>query len=234
VCESVCNEVRELGAEAVGVHGDLTKVGVIEELVESAMRAFSGIDIIVNNAGYTWDGVIHKTTEQQWQAMLDIHCTVPFKLIQAAGHHMRALAKGEMEKEGRARPRVILNISSTSGVHGNAGQANYATAKSGILGLTKSVAKEWGRYNIRCNAIAFGFIKTRLTGDNSSGESIDVGASKVKLGLPAKLQKTFSMIVPLQRFGEPEEAAGAILMLASPFSSYVNGHCLEVAGGAFV
>ena len=184
--------------------------------------------------GYTWDGVIHKTTEQQWQAMLDIHCTVPFKVIQAAGHHMRSMAKKEIQESGKAKPRVILNISSTTGVHGNAGQANYATAKSGIIGLTKSVAKEWGQYNIRCNAIAFGFIKTRLTGDSKSGESLTVGKDKVKLGIPTHILERFTMLVPLQRFGEPEEAAGAILMLASPFSSYINGHVLEVAGGAFV
>ena len=179
--------------------------------------------------------MIHKTSEQQWQAMLDIHCTVPFKIIQAAGHHMRSLAKSEMKSTGGpAKPRVILNISSTSGVHGNAGQANYATAKSGILGLTKAVAKEWGQYNIRCNAVAFGFIKTRLTGDNKAGEAMTVGKEKVKLGLPTKIVDAFTNIVPLRRFGEPEEAAGALLMLASPFSSYINGHVLEVAGGAFV
>jgi len=173
-------------------------------------------------------------TDQQWQAMMDIHCTVPFKLIQAAGSHMRATAKAEIKKCGKAKPRVILNISSTTGVHGNAGQANYATAKSGIIGLTKTVAKEWGQFNIRCNAIAFGFIKTRLTGDSASGEAIKVGDEKVKLGIPGNISSHFTMMVPLGRFGEPEEAAGTILMLASPFCTYVNGHVLEVAGGAFV
>lgn len=166
--------------------------------------------------------------------MIDIHCTVPFKLIQAAGQHMRAMAKEEIKSTGKAKPRVVLNISSTTGVHGNSGQANYATAKSGIIGLTKTVAKEWGQYNIRCNAIAFGFIKTRLTGDSKSGEAIKVGDKTVKLGIPGHIVDNFTMLVPLQRFGEPEEAAGTILMLASPFCSYVNGHVLEVAGGAFV
>jgi len=166
--------------------------------------------------------------------MLEIHCTVPFKLIQAAGEHMRAMAKAEIKETGKARPRVVLNISSTTGVHGNSGQANYATAKSGIIGLTKTVAKEWGKFNIRCNAIAFGFIKTRLTGDSKNGESMKVGAKDVKLGIPGHIVGQFTKIVPLGRFGEPEEAAGTILMLASPFCSYVNGHVLEVAGGAFV
>ena len=178
--------------------------------------------------------MIHKTTEQQWQAMLEIHCTVPFRLIQEAGKHMRAAAKEEISKTGKAKPRVVLNISSTTGVHGNAGQANYATAQSGIMGLTKTVAKEWGQYNIRCNAIAFGFIKTRLTGDSKSGEAMKVGGKDVKLGIPGHIVGMFEKLVPLGRFGEPEEAAGTILMLASPFCSYVNGHVLEVAGGAFV
>ena len=147
---------------------------------------------------------------------------------------MREAAKQEIEKTGKAKPRVILNISSTTGVHGNAGQANYATAKSGIIGLTKTVAKEWGRFNIRCNAIAFGFIKTRLTGSKDSGEHLIVGKSKVNLGIPGGLSDPYAMLVPMQRFGEPHEAAGAILILASPYASYINGHVLEVAGGAFV
>ena len=198
------------------------------------LSSFAFVAPSQTHRGYTWDTVIHKTTEKQWNAMLDIHCTVPFRLIQIAGGRMRAFAKKELETSGAAKPRVIINISSTTGVHGNAGQANYATAKAGILGLTKTVAKEWGQFNIRCNAIAFGFIKTRLTASKDDSAAAKIGDHEVKLGVPAQMAAALAQLVPLQRLGEPFEAAGAILMLASPFASYVNGHVLEVAGGAFV
>lgn len=234
--EAVAQAIHAAGGRAAAVAGDVTAAGFAERLVDEAVRAFGGIHIVVNNAGFTWDGVIHKMSDQQWAAMLAVHCTAPFKLIQAATPHMRDAAKHEMESQGAAQPRSIINISSTSGTHGNAGQANYATAKAGVVGLTKAVAKEWGPFNIRCNAIAYGLIDTRLTRPKESGESIQVGGHQVPLGIPAAdtYWQAVKAAIPLRRVGSAEDAAGAILMLAGPWSSYMTGQVLEVNGGAYM
>ena len=190
--------------------------------------------------GYTWDGMAHKLKQEQWDAMLAVHCTAPFRLIQAAAPYMRDAAKKEKEASpggsGAARPRSILNGSSTSGTHGNAGQANYATAKAGVVGLTKTIAKEWGTFNVRCNALAFGFIATRLTGEKGAA-TIAVGGKEVALGIPggeAAADAAAEMMIPLGRVGTPEEGAGAMLMLCSPYAGFVSGQTLEVTGGAFI
>jgi len=145
---------------------------------------------------------------------------------------MRDPAKAEIESGKKPENRVIINISSTSGLHGNAGQINYSTAKMGIIGLTKTVAKEWGSFGIRCNAVAFGMIETRLTKPKDDGQFIEVEGKKVALGIPGQAIKGDLPFVPLRRAGQPEEAAGGILFLASPYSSYITGHTLEVTGGA--
>ena len=191
-----------------------------------------------SETGYTWDGMAHKLRPEQWDAMLAVHCTAPFRLIQAAAPYMRDAAKREKEAspDGRPRPRSIINVSSTSGTHGNAGQANYATAKAGVVGLTKTIAKEWGMFNVRCNALAFGFIATRLTGDKGAA-SITVKGKTVALGIPggeAAADAAAEMMIPLGRVGTPEEAAGAMLMLCSPYAGFVSGQTLEVTGGAFI
>ncbi|GLC37019.1 hypothetical protein PLESTB_001401000 [Pleodorina starrii] len=232
----VAGAIQEAGGRAVAVAGDVTAPDFAERAVAEAVRAFGGLHILVNNAGYTWDGVIHKITPEQWDAMLEVHCTAPFRLIQAAAPAMRDAAKLEMERNGAAKPRVILNISSTSGTHGNAGQANYATAKAGVVGLTKAVAKEWGPFNVRCNAIAFGLIDTRLTRSKEGGESIKVGGKEVQLGIPSadSYWSAIKSHIPLRRVGSAEEAAGAVLALVSPLTSYVTGQVLEVNGGSYM
>ncbi|KAG2497550.1 hypothetical protein HYH03_004297 [Edaphochlamys debaryana] len=232
----VAEAIVEGGGRAAALAGDVTAAGFAEAAVAEAVRAFGGLHVIVNNAGYTWDGVIHKITPDQWAAMLDVHCTAPFRLIQAAAPVMRDAAKAEMDRDGRAQPRSIINISSTSGTHGNAGQANYATAKAGVVGLTKAVAKEWGPFNIRCNAIAFGLIDTRLTRPKEGGESIQVGGKTVPLGIPSadSYWSAAKQFIPLRRVGSAEEAAGAVVALASPLTAYVTGQVLEVNGGSFM
>ncbi|EFJ48538.1 hypothetical protein VOLCADRAFT_60269 [Volvox carteri f. nagariensis] len=234
--QMVAGAIQEAGGRAVPLAGDVTAPDFPERAVSEALRAFGGLHILVNNAGYTWDGVIHKITPEQWAAMLEVHCTAPFRMIQAAAVAMRDAAKMELERSGVAKPRCIINISSTTGTHGNAGQANYATAKAGVVGLTKSVAKEWGPFNVRCNAIAFGLIDTRLTRAKEGGESILVGGKEVKLGIPSAdgYWSAVKSLIPLRRVGSADEAAGAILMLASPYSSYVTGQVLEVNGGSFM
>jgi 3-oxoacyl-[acyl-carrier protein] reductase len=164
--------------------------------------------------------------------MLEVHASAPFRIIRAAVPFMREAAKQEMTDGGTPEPRCIINVSSTSGLHGNAGQANYATAKMGVVGLTKTVAKEWGPFGIRCNAVAFGFIETRLTHSKEKGESITVGAEQVALGIPDHLRQMATMMIPLGRAGTPDEAAGGIALLASPLAAYITGHTLEVTGGA--
>jgi len=218
------------GGSAISFPGDVTDPAYPDRILAHTVKVFGKINIIVNNAGYTWDGMLHKMTDKQWNAMLDVHNTAPFRMIRAAAPYMREQAKTEKEKGIPQQPRAIVNVSSTSGLHGNVGQANYSTAKLGIVGLTKTVAKEWGPFGIRCNAIAFGLIDTRLTREKSDS-FIEVDGSKVALGIPSSGARDLRTI-PLQRTGTPTDAARGILFLSSPLSSYVNGHCLEVTGGA--
>ena len=223
----------EIDGETAVFAGDLTEPGVPDELVAAAVEAFGEVDIIVNNAGYTWDGVIHRMTDEQFQAMLDIHTIVPFRVIRAIAPHWREAAKAE-RNEGVERFRKIVNISSISGTMGNAGQVNYSSAKAGVVGLTKTLAKEWGGFKINCNAVAFGFIETRLTQAKEKGETLEVGdGEQVELGIPEQMRAMASAIIPLGRPAQPEEAAAPVLFLSSELSNYVHGQCLNVTGGMF-
>jgi 3-oxoacyl-[acyl-carrier protein] reductase len=222
----------EIAGDTVSFAGDLTKDGVPDKLVETAVEAFGGLDIVVNNAGYTWDGPIHKMSDEQFQAMIDIHNVVPFRVLRAAAPHMREPAKKERE-EGREVFRKVVNISSVSGTMGNAGQANYSSGKSGVVGLTKTLAKEWGQFKINVNAVAFGFIETRLTAAKESSESVEVDGKQVQLGIPEQLRQMATMLIPMGRPGTPEEAAGGVFFLCSPWSNYVHGQVLNVTGGQF-
>jgi 3-oxoacyl-[acyl-carrier protein] reductase len=222
----------EIAGETVAFAGDLTADGVPDKLVETAVEAFGGLDIVVNNAGYTWDGPIHKMSDEQFQAMLDIHNVVPFKVLRAAAPHMREPAKQEKE-EGREVFRKVVNVSSVSGTMGNAGQANYSSGKSGVVGLTKTLAKEWGQFKINVNAVAFGFIETRLTAAKENAETIHAAGKDIQLGIPEQLRQMGTMLIPLGRPGTPEEAAGGVFFLCSPWSNFVHGQVLNVTGGQF-
>ncbi len=223
----------EIDGETAVFAGDLTEPGVPDELVAKAVEAFGEVDIIVNNAGYTWDGVVHRMTDEQFQAMLDIHTIVPFRVVRAIAPHWREAAKAE-RAEGVERFRKIVNISSISGTMGNAGQVNYSAAKAGVVGFTKTLAKEWGSFKINCNAVAFGFIETRLTQAKEKGETLEVGdGEQVELGIPEQMRAMASAIIPLGRPAQPEEAAAPVLFLSSGLSNYVHGQCLNVTGGQF-
>jgi 3-oxoacyl-[acyl-carrier protein] reductase len=177
--------------------------------------------------------MVHRMSDEQWQAIIDVHVTAPFRMIRAAAEFMRDAAKQELAEGGRKEPRCIVNVSSTSGLHGNIGQANYAAGKMGIIGLTKTIAKEWGQFGIRCNTVAFGFIDTRLTQPKEQGETIEVGDREIALGIPQKLLRAERLaMIPLGHAATPEEAAGGIILMASPFAAYITGHTLEVTGGA--
>ena len=222
----------EIAGETAVYGGDLTASGAPEALVQTAIDAWGKIDILVNNAGYTLDGPVHKLSDDWWEKMLDIHLTVPFRVIRAAAPHLREPAKKERE-EGVEVFRKIVNVSSTSGTFGNAGQANYSAGKAGVVGLTKTVAKEWGQFKINCNAVAFGFIDTRLTQSKVEDNTMEIDGEKVQLGIPDQLRGMANMLIPLGRPGTPEEAAGGVFFLCSPWSDYVHGQTLNVTGGKF-
>jgi 3-oxoacyl-[acyl-carrier protein] reductase len=223
----------EIEGETAVFAGDLTKPGVPDELVAKAIEAFGSVDIVVNNAGYTWDGVVHRMTDEQFQAMLDIHTIVPFRVVRAIAPHWRDAAKAE-KAEGREVFRKLVNVSSISGTMGNAGQVNYSAAKAGVVGMTKTLAKEWGQFKINCNAVAFGFVETRLTQAKEKGEQIETSSGeKVDLGIPEQMRSMAAMIIPFGRPAQPEEAAGPVLFLCSGLADYVHGQTLNVTGGQF-
>jgi 3-oxoacyl-[acyl-carrier protein] reductase len=229
VAEQTAGEIQ---GETVVYAGDLTKEGAADQLVGTAIEAWGQIDIIVNNAGYTIDAPVHKMSDEHFQKMLDIHTIVPFRVIRAAAPHLREPAKKERE-EGREVFRKIVNVSSISGTMGNAGQANYSAGKSGVVGLTKTLAKEWGQFKINVNAVAFGYIETRLTASKDESNTMEIGGEKVQLGIPDQLRGMAAMLIPLGRPGTPEEAAGGVFFLCSPWSNYVHGQVLNITGGQF-
>jgi 3-oxoacyl-[acyl-carrier protein] reductase len=222
----------EIAGETTVYAGDLTKPSAPDELVQTAMDAWGKIDIIVNNAGYTMDGPLHKLTDEAFQRMLDIHTIVPFRVIRAAAPFLREPAKQERE-EGREVFRKIVNVSSISGTMGNAGQANYSAGKSGVVGLTKTLAKEWGQFKINVNAVAFGWIETRLTASKDSENTMEIGGEKVQLGIPDQMRSMASRVIPIGRPGSAEEAAGGVFYLCSPWSNFVHGQVLNITGGQF-
>jgi 3-oxoacyl-[acyl-carrier protein] reductase len=231
--EIAAQAAGEISGQTVSVAGDLTKPGACDEVVQKTVDAFGKVDILVNNAGYTWDGVVHNMTDDQFQAMLDIHTIVPFRMIRACAPYMREPAKAE-RNEGKEVFRKIVNITSISGTMGNSGQANYSSGKAGVVGLTKTVAKEWGPFKVNVNAIAFGFVETRLTQAKEKGETLTAaGGEEVSLGIPEQMRQLASAIIPLGRAAQPEEAAQPVLFLASPLSNYVHGQIINVTGGQF-
>jgi len=225
--------IDQAGGEAKAMPGDLTAPDFPDKLVKATLAGFGSLDIIVNNAGYTWDSVIQKTTDEQFQAMLDIHVTAPFRLLRAAAAWIRETAKKE-SAENRRVMRKVVNITSISGIDGIAGQSGYGSGKAAIIGLTKVLAKEWGRYNVNVNAVGFGFIDTRLTQAWTETSEIDVQGRKIKVGVPEAARERLAEQCPLGRFGTAEEAAGPVLFFCSPLSDYVTGEVLLCSGGSRV
>ncbi len=230
--EAVVREITTMGGRAVACVGSVTEADFGTRFVGTALQTFGGLDIIVNNAGYTWDNVIQKMTDDQWSAIMDVHVTAPFRILRAAADYFRETSKQEAE-QGREVFRKVVNISSVSGVIGNAGQANYSAGKAAINGLTKALAKEWGRYKVNVNSVAFGLIKTRLT-EAVAGEghaTIDIAGNEIKVGVNPQLMKNIEATIPLGRGGTPAEAAGSVYLLCIPESNYITGQVLVVGGG---
>jgi 3-oxoacyl-[acyl-carrier protein] reductase len=213
------------------VMGDLTDPSTPQAVVDATLAAFGSIDIIVNNAGYSWDNVIQKTTDEQFQAMLEIHIVTPFRILRAASTYIRETAKKEMANSQRVMSKVV-NITSIAGTDGNPGQAGYSSGKAGVIGLTKTLAKEWGRYNVNVNAVGFGLIGTRLVQPiDAIGASMEMHGHHIRLGVQPTLLDSVKSACPLGRLGTPEEAAGAVLFFCSPLSDYVTGEVLICGGG---
>jgi 3-oxoacyl-[acyl-carrier protein] reductase len=220
----------EIEGDTAVFAGDLTREGVSEALVERAVDAFGRLDIVVNNAGYTWDGMLHKMEEDQFRAMLEIHAVVPFRVLRAAAPHLREPAKREAE-EGREVFRKVVNVTSVSGTQGNAGQANYSTAKSGLVGLTRTLAKEWGRFKVNVNAVAFGFVETRLTASRDAAGTFRKDDVEIPLGIPDAMRAAAPQLIPLGRPATPQDAAGAVFLLCTPWSNFIYGQVITASGG---
>jgi 3-oxoacyl-[acyl-carrier protein] reductase len=222
--------IRDGGGDAVSCVGSVTATDFAERFIGTAVSEYKGIDIIINNAGYTWDSVIQKMTDEQWYAMLDCHLTAPFRILRAAQPVIRALSKAETE-QGRRVVRKVVNISSVAGLFGNAGQANYSAAKAGIVGMTQTLAKEWGRMNVTVNCVAYGFIKTRLTTSAAGESTANIEGREIKVGVNPDLLAMMERSIPLGRGGTPDEAAGAVYLMCIPESDYVSGQTLMCTGG---
>ncbi len=219
----------QLPGDAASHAGDLAKADVPDALVKTAVDTFGKLDIIVNNAGYTVDAPIHKLDDEAFQAMLDIHMIAPFRILRAAAPHFREPAKQE-RAEGREVFRKVVNVASVA-AYGNAGQANYSSAKAGLLGLTKTLAKEWGGFKVNVNAVAFGLIDTRLTEAKTDDSTITVGERTVQVGIPEQARAMMGAMIPLGRSGTAMEAAGGVAFFCSPWSDYVTGQVINVSGG---
>ncbi|KAH9994441.1 short-chain dehydrogenase/reductase SDR [Russula vinacea] len=233
--QAVVDEIKAAGGDAIAVGGDVAADDFPAKILDATIKRYGKLNHLVNNAGFTYDRMIHTTPDDAWDIILKVHVRAPFRLIRAAAPYMRIKAEPGTTPENRS----VINVSSTSGLHGNVGQANYATAKSAIIGLTKTLAKEWGIFGVRANVVAFGYILTRLTAAKEDGLAIEIDGKKVALGIPGAKPpktaggadpKTYSLI-PLARPGAADEAAAGMLFLASPLASYVTGHTLEVTGG---
>jgi 3-oxoacyl-[acyl-carrier protein] reductase len=223
--------VQGTGAKVASISGNLTDSEFPKQVVDKLIEEFGSVDIVVNNAGYTWDSVIQKTTDEQFQAMLDIHVVAPFRILRAATHWIRETAKKENETGARVI-RKIVNVTSISGIDGNPGQVGYASGKAAVLGLTKTLAKEWGRYNVTVNAVGFGLIDTRLIKPmEDAATNISIGEKHVQVGMQAQVREQVTKQIPLGRLGTPEDAANAVFFFCSPLSDYVTGEVLVCGGG---
>ncbi|KAK4051489.1 hypothetical protein OIO90_004703 [Microbotryomycetes sp. JL221] len=227
--QHVVDEIKKNGGDAIVVAGDVTADDFPKKLVSETVAKYGKINIIINNAGFTADKMFHTMGDDIWDLILKVHCTAPFRIVREAAPYLRS-----KDPKALTENRAIVNVSSIAGLHGNVGQANYSLAKAGIVGLSKTLAKELGAFNVRVNTAAFGYVLTRLTGDKSLGEAMEIGGKKIALGIPQPKGGAPSGPVPgipLGRPANPEEAANAVLFLASPLASFVSGHTLEITGG---
>jgi 3-oxoacyl-[acyl-carrier protein] reductase len=215
--------VKEAGSEALVSTDDTTSLDQARRLMDTAAERFAKIDVLVNNAGITRDKTFHNLDDELWDFVLDVNLKTAFHSTLAAMPYLRQVAKREMSEQGQpAYHRKINFTTSVAALTGNSGQANYTTAKGGIMALTRTLARELGPFRINVNAVAPGFIETRLTQAKQEGEDI---------GIPEQVRQMALMLIALQRYGQPEDVANAHLFLASEEADYISGVVLPVAGG---
>ena len=232
--EETAAEIEANGGRAVVCAGDITEDDFAERFVHTAVDEYRGLDIIVNNAGYTWDSVIQKMTDDRWDAIVDVHLKAPFRILRAAQPVISSAAKAAKEAGEPVPCRKVVNISSIAGLGGNVGQVNYSAAKAGVTGLTKALAKEWGRFNVTVNTVAFGLIKTRLTEPLvDGGSTVCIDGREIEVGVNPGLLSAMSTQIPLGRAGTAVEAAGAVYLLCIPESDYISAQTV-VCGGGFI
>ena len=212
----------------IALPGDLTDPDFPDVLIDAVLAQRGTLDVVVNNAGYIWNSALHNHSDEQWEAMLDIHVTAPFRILRAYGRWLR-----ETHKHNATQPcRKVVNVSSVSGVYGAATQAGYAAGKAAIVGLTLTLAKEWGRYNVTVNAVAFGHIATRLTQPyDTEPPRIDVAGRSHRVGLTEAQIAQQRALTPLGRTGTPEDAANAIYLFCQRESDFITGEVLIASGG---
>jgi 3-oxoacyl-[acyl-carrier protein] reductase len=228
------DKINATGGKAVGYPGDVTERDFGDRLVNFAIDQFGALDVIVNNAGYTWDNVIQKMSDEQFEAMLAVHVTAPFRILRAAQPHIKAQALADREA-GREVFRKVVNISSIAGLYGNAGQAGYSTAKAALVGLTRTLCKEWGRYKVCVNAVAFGLVETRMTQPlTGRSATIEIKGQTIEVGVREEMLAQVRQMTPLGRGARPDEAAGAVAMLCYPESDHVSGQILIAGGGLLI
>ncbi len=212
------------GGTALAFPGDVTDPGFGDRFVAAALEQFGDVHIVVNNAGYIWNAAALKHTDEQWQAMLDVHATAPFRIVRAAGRHFR--------EADRSVTRKIVNVSSISGVYGAATQLSYSAGKAALIGLTKTLSKEWGHYNVTVNCVAFGHIETRLTARfEDEPDTISVQGRELPVGLDPTTYEMIRQMTPLARTGTPEDAAGAVYLFCIPESDFISGQIVICSGG---
>ncbi len=232
--DETIDAIKQEGCEAVACAGNITDPDFGTRFVKTALDTYGGLDIIVNNAGYTWDNVIQKMSDEQFEAMMQVHLIAPFRILRAASEPIRAFARQEAA-EGKEVFRKVVNISSIAGLYGNAGQVSYSSAKAGLVGMTRTLAKEWGRYKVNVNCVAFAFIKTRLTQPiTDKPATIDVEGKEIKVGVQPQMLQMMEQIIPLGRAGTPEEAADGVFLFCTPESNYISGQVVVVGGGLLI
>ena len=214
----VVKEIRAAGGRADGSRCDVRNPEDCLKIMDRAAERFGAVDILVNNAGLTRDALVHKMTDAQWDTCVDISLKGTFNCIRAASRHMMREGHG-----GR-----IVNVASIAGLMGNIGQINYSAAKSGLIGLTKTVAREWGRFGVTCNVIAYGFVDTRLTGEKETQQQEVAGEA---VGIPKKVRDLVLLQVKPMT---PEDAARPVLFLASDDAAFITGQVLNVSAGIYM
>jgi 3-oxoacyl-[acyl-carrier protein] reductase len=223
--EAVAKEIRDAGGEALICIGDVAAPDFGDRFVETALDGFGNLDIVVNNAGYVWSAFVEDMTDEQFQAMVDVHMTGPFRILRAAGRFFKKSGKQSYQ-------RKIVNVSSVLALSGGPTTLNYTSAKAGLIGITHGLAREWGSLGINVNAVAFGLIDTRLgTFGNENPDPLEVGERRIKFAIPKDRIEAYTARTALGRSGKTEEAAGAIYILCLPEADYITGQVIEVSGG---